>query len=168
MATQVEIHHPNRESAAAKGTRVAVIVLLLISAAIMLVVVIGGWDAIEGAKPVTFAFALVYLVIAFFVVQWHRGVLPLAAALGTLLAIFAAVAGPGWFDRNQVGFTEPAISENVLGLLTLLLVPIQVLLIAFAAQGFLQAWNVEVEVPLGGPRAPGDSASPPGPAATTA
>jgi hypothetical protein len=36
----------------------------------------------------------------------------------------------------------------MLGLLTLLLVPVQVLLILFAMLGFSQGWNVEVEVPI--------------------
>ena len=33
----------------------------------------------------------------------------------------------------------------MLGLITLLIVPVQVLLIAFSMQGFSQEWNVEVE-----------------------
>jgi hypothetical protein len=76
-----------------------------------------------------------------------------------VLLIFAAVAGPAWFDRNKAGFTNPAIGADVLGLVTLLLVPVQALLIAFAMQGFAQAWNVEVERrPDGSTRAVGQTA----------
>ena len=49
------------------------------------------------------------------------------------------------FDRDKTGFTDPALDEGVLGLLTALVVPVQILLIAFAMSGFRQAWNVEVE-----------------------
>ena len=34
--------------------------------------------------------------------------LPVAAVLAVLLAIFALVAGPGWFDRDKAGFAQPA------------------------------------------------------------
>jgi hypothetical protein len=71
-----------------------------------------------------------------------------------LLGIFALVAGPGWFSRDKAGFEEPALSAGLLGVLTLLIVPVQVLLIAFAMRGFNQGWNVEVERRVTGSRAP--------------
>jgi FtsH-binding integral membrane protein len=83
--------------------------------------------------------------MAWFVAQWNRGVLPVAAALAILLLIFAAVAVPGWYDRNHSGFAQPSINAGVLGLITALLIPVQVLLIAFSMRAFNQAWNVEVE-----------------------
>jgi hypothetical protein len=141
----VRIEHPNRRKAASKLTRAIVVVLLLVSAFLMTVVTIGGWDVLQGAKAVQIAYIAVYVVIAFFVLRWSRGVLPLAAALAIMLLIFAAVSAPGWFDRDKPGFADPAIDEGILGLLTALLVPIQLLLIAFAMSGFRQAWNVEVE-----------------------
>jgi len=141
----VTIEHPNRDKASSKATRGTVILLLLVSAALVLIVTIGGWSALEGAKAVQIGYVAVYLVIAFYVARWNRGVLPLAAALAIILLIFAAVAGPAWFDRDKAGFTDPALSSDLLGLVTLLIVPVQVLLIAFAMQGFAQQWNVEVE-----------------------
>jgi hypothetical protein len=111
----------------------------------MLIVTVGGWDELQGAKPVTVGYILVYLIIAFYVAQWNRGVLPVAAALAIILAIFAAVAVPAWFDRDAHGFAQPSIDAGVLGLVTALLIPVQVLLIAFAMRAFNQAWNVEVE-----------------------
>ena len=141
----VTIEHPNRRKAASKLTRAIVMVLLLASAAVVAIVTVGGWDTLQGAKSLQVAYIVVYVVLAFFVLRWSRGVLPLAAALAIVLLIFAAVAAPAWFDRDQPGFADPAIDEGLLGLLTALLVPLQILLIAFAMSGFQQAWNVEVE-----------------------
>jgi presenilin-like A22 family membrane protease len=143
----VRIEHPNRAKAASKLTRLIVVLLLLVSAFLVTVVTIGGWDVLQGAKALQVAYIVVYLVIAFFVLRWSRGVLPLAAALAIVLLIFAAVSAPAWFDRDKAGFTDPTIDEGILGLITALLVPVQILLIAFAMSGFRQAWNVEVERP---------------------
>ena len=147
----VRIEHPNRRKAASKLTRVIVVLLLLASAFLVTVVTIGGWDVLQGAKALQIAYIVVYLVIAFLVLRWSRGVLPVAAALAIVLLIFAAVSAPAWFDRDKPGFTDPAIDEGILGLLTALLVPVQLLLIAFAMSGFRQAWNVEVERPVDEP-----------------
>ena len=147
----VRIERPNRRKAASKLTRVIVVLLLLVSALLMAIVTVGGWDVLQGAKALQIAYIAVYLVIAFFVMRWSRGVLPLAAALAIVLLIFAAVSAPGWFDRDKPGFADPAIDEGILGLVTALLVPVQLLLIAFAMSGFRQAWNVEVERPVAEP-----------------
>lgn len=141
----VVIEHPNRAKASSKATKAMVLLLLLVSVALMLIVTIGGWDELQGAKPVEIAYILVYLIMAFYVARWNRGVLPLAAALAILLLIFAAVAVPGWFERDDTGFAQPAIDAGVLGLVTALIIPVQVLLIVFALRAFNQAWNVEVE-----------------------
>jgi hypothetical protein len=90
--------------------------------------------------------------MAFYVGRWNRGVLPVAAALAVLLAIFAAVAVPGWFDRDAEGFRSSAIDADVLGLVTAIIIPVQLLLVGFAMRGFNQAWNVEVERTAPAPR----------------
>jgi len=146
---EVNVVRPNRDKAASKATKAIVVLLLLVSAALILIVTLGGWNKLAGMQPVDIAYFLVYLIMAFYVARWNRGVLPIAAALAIILGIFAAIAGPEWFDRDKTGFTDPALPAGVLGLLTLLIVPVQVLLIAFAMRGFQQAWNVEVEVPEG-------------------
>jgi hypothetical protein len=84
--------------------------------------------------------------MAYFVSRWNRGVLPVAATIAILFAVVAAVAGPAWFERDKEGLDNPALEPSMLGLLTLILVPVQLLLIAFALRGFQQQWNVEVEV----------------------
>jgi hypothetical protein len=155
----IVIERPNRAKASSKATRSVVVLLLLVSIGLMLIVTIGGWNVLEGAKILQVAYIALYLLFAFYVVRWNRGVLPVVAALAIVLLIFAAVAGPAWFDRDKSGFTNPAIGADVLGLVTLLLVPVQALLIAFAMQGFVQAWNVEVERrPDGSTRAVGQAA----------
>jgi hypothetical protein len=141
----VVIEHPNREKASSKATKAGVLLLLVASVVLVAIVTIGGWKALEGAKLLQIGYILLYLVMAFFVARWNRGVLPVAAALAIILLIFAAVAAPEWFARDKTGFTNPALDENVLGFITFLIVPVQIFLIAFAMRGFQQAWNVEVE-----------------------
>jgi hypothetical protein len=143
--TGVIITHPNRDKPVVQATRATVVVLLLVSAALTLIVTIGGWSLLEGAIPIQIAYIAVYLAFAFFAMRWNRGVLPISAALAVLLGIFAAVAGPGWFSRDKSGFAQPTLNSGLLGLLTLLIVPVQMLLVAFALRGFSQGWNVELE-----------------------
>ena len=139
------LDRPNRRKASSKATKAIVCLLLVASAVIMIIISYGGWDTLEGAKPLQIAYIVAYLGMAFLVMRWNRGVLPLAAALAIILLIFAAVSGPAWFDRDKAGLTDPTLDEDILGLLSLILVPIQILLIAFALRGFQQSWNVEVE-----------------------
>jgi hypothetical protein len=141
----VILDHPNREKASSKAARAIVVLLLLVSVALMLVIAIGGWDFLVGAKALFVAYILVYLVFAYYIARWNRGVLPVIAAFAIVLGIFAALAGIAWFDRDKEGFDQPPIDSGVLGLVCWLVVPVQVLLIIFCAQGFAQAWNVEVE-----------------------
>lgn len=139
------IEHPNREKAANKATKAVVVLLLLASAALVFIVTVGGWNALQGAKVVGLAYGGLFVLLAYYVWRWSRGALPVSAALAIIMLIFAAVSGPGWFDRDKTGFTNPAIPSSALGLITLLLIPVEALLIAFAMRGFSQAWNVEVE-----------------------
>src|SRR5205823_7707309 len=120
----------------------------------------GGWSKLEGMKPVNFVLCIAYLIIAYYIwARWSRGLLPMAAALAILLLIMAVIAGTGlsgtsWFDRTNSGFGaaqtvfgSPGLSPDVLGFFTVLLIPVQALLIIFAMIGFSQGWNVELEVP---------------------
>ena len=142
---RVTITHPNRDKPVVQATRATVILLLLASAALVLIITVGGWNVLAGMIPVDIAYVIVYLVLAYYASRWNRGVLPVASALAVLLLIFAAVAGPGWFERDKTGYAEPGLPAGLLGLLTLLLVPLQILLVAFAMRGFQQGWNVELE-----------------------
>jgi presenilin-like A22 family membrane protease len=141
----VIVTHPNREKPVVQATRATVVLLLLVSAALVLIVTAGGWNVLESAIPIQIAYIAVYVVFAFFAARWNRGVLPIAAALAVLLGIFALVAGPSWFARDKSGFAHPGLNAGLLGVVTLLIVPVQMLLIAFAMRGFSQGWNVELE-----------------------
>src|SRR5215213_7253434 len=126
-----EIRHPNRELPENKRTKSVLAFLLLVTAGLVALITIGGWDKLEGAKPVNIFYVLVYLLFAYYVARWNRGVLPVATALSVVLIIFAAVAAPAWFSRDKAGFDSPPLPENLLGLLTLALIPLAVLLIVF-------------------------------------
>jgi len=141
----VIVTHPNRSKPAVQATRMTVVLLLIVSAVLILIVTIGGWSTLEGDIPILLAFAIVYLLMAFFTGRWSRGVLPMAAALGLLLLVFAMVAAPSWFARDKAGFAEPALPASLLGVITLAIIPVQILLIAFAMRGFSQGWNIELE-----------------------
>jgi presenilin-like A22 family membrane protease len=137
------VRHPNRDKPESKQTRAIVTFLLLISAVILIVIAIGGWEFFQGAKPVTVFYILVYLLFAYYTSRWNRGVLPVVSALSVILIIFAAVAAPAWFAREKDGFDSPPLPENLLGFLTLSLIPLALLLIVFAMRGFQQQWNIE-------------------------
>jgi hypothetical protein len=152
--------YPNRDKPAAKSAKAAVILLLVVSVVLMLIVTIGGWSKLQGLKPLNFFACFLYLVIAFLVARWNRGLLPIAAAIAVLLLIVSVIAGTGysgtsWFDRNHAGFAAAkllfggkGLSPDTLGLVTLLIAPVQALLIMFSMYAFGQGWNVEQEVPI--------------------
>ncbi len=144
--SDIVIVHPNRRGAEARATKAAVILLLVASAVVTLIITVGGWSKLEGAQIWAVFYILIYFVMAYLVLQWNRGILPVAAALAILFAVVALVAAPAWFDRDKAGFVDPALPPGILGLLTAILVPLQILLIAFAMRAFAQKWNIEVEV----------------------
>jgi hypothetical protein len=152
--------HPNRDKAICKTTKAIIVLILFVSIGLMLIVTFGGWSKLQGLKPINFAWCLLYLVIAYYTWRWNRGVLPIAAAFAILLLIVSLIAGTGaagtsWFNRSHSGFASAhsifgggGLDPNFLGLVTLLLAPVQLLLIVFAMRGFAQGWNVELEVPI--------------------
>ena len=152
---------PNREKAASKAMKAVVVAILLVSVALLLIVTIGGWSKLEGMKPLNFLWCIAYLILAFYIfVRWARGMLPIAAGLAILLLMIALIAGLGlsgtsWFDRSDEAFAAAqslfggnGLSAKTLGTVTLLIVPVQALLVLFALRAFAQGWNVEQEVPI--------------------
>jgi lysylphosphatidylglycerol synthetase-like protein (DUF2156 family) len=140
------IWHPNREKGGSKATKAGTILLLLACAALTAIITIGGWASLEGAQVISIFFIIVFLLMAFFVARWNRGVLPLSAAFAIVLLVFAAIAAQGWFDRDSSGFDNPGLPPGLIGLLVLILIPVSFLLIVFAMRGFSQKWNVEIEM----------------------
>ena len=139
------LEYPNRDKASSKTVKAVVVLLLLVSAGLVLVVTVGGWEALQGSKVLTIVYIGLYVLLAFFIARWRSGMLPVAAALAIVLLIFAAVSGPEWFSRDKDGFNDPALAASILGLITLIIVPVQLLLIAFSMSGFRQNWQTEVE-----------------------
>jgi hypothetical protein len=172
--------HPNRDKAICKITKLVIVGILLASVALILILTIGGWSKLQGMKPVNFFWCFLYLVLAFYILRWSRGLLPIAAALAILLVIIAAIAafgldGTSWFDRNHDTFAAPhslfggsGLTPDVLGTIPLLLIPVEVALIIFAMIGFSQGWNVETEVPEEEARRRGSKPIARGPEAATA
>jgi hypothetical protein len=147
-----ELWRPNREKAQSVTTKAVIVLLLLATAAICLLVTIGGWSLLEGGAGmglICMVYVLLYLFFAVMVARWSRGVLPVAAALSILLLIFAAVAAPSWFARDKSGFNTALLPDTLIGLLLVILIPLQVLVIAVAMIGFNQEWSVEEERPIG-------------------
>jgi lysylphosphatidylglycerol synthetase-like protein (DUF2156 family) len=142
---ETRIRHPNREKSSSQVTKAFVALLLLASAALITIVTIGGWSALQGAQFLAALYIIVYLVMAYFVMKWSRGVLPMAAAFGIGLAVFAVIAAPGWFYRAHSGYADPGLPPRLLGLLTILLAIVELILIIAALIGFSQKWNLEVE-----------------------
>ena len=151
-----EVWRPNREKAQTKTTKAIVALVLLVSAGLLVVITIGGWTRLEGTSVaiMTLLWAALYVVFALLVARWNRGVLPVASALAIILAIFAAVAAPGWFARDKPGLSPPPLPDDRIGLLTILVVIVQLLLIAVAMVAFSQNWHVEEERPVGGVPSP--------------
>jgi hypothetical protein len=154
-----ELWRPNREKAQSKTTKAIVILVLLVSAGLLVVITIGGWPRLESASVafISLAWAALYVLFAFLVSRWSRGVLPVASAAAIILAIFAAVAAPDWFARSKDGLSPPPLPDDLLGLLTIIVVPVQLLLITVAMIGFNQEWHVEEERPVGGVPLPGEN-----------
>ncbi len=146
-----ELWRPNREKAESKTMKALIAFVLLISAALLLIITLGGWDRLLGASvgAMSLIWAGLYILFAFLVMRWSRGILPVIAALAVILAIFAAIAAPDWFARSKDGLESPALDEDLLGTLTVILVPVQAILIIVAMIGFNQEWHVEEERPIG-------------------
>jgi hypothetical protein len=153
-----ELWRPNREKNESKATKVLVAIVLLASAALLLIITLGGWERLQGPSVgvISIAWAALYILFAILVIRWNRGILPVAAALAVLMLIFAAVSAPGWFARDKDGLTSPAIPEELIGLLVVIVIPVQLLLVAVAMYGFNQNWHVEEERPVGGGPRPHD------------
>ena len=141
------IYHPNREKAASKATKAIVVLLLLATAGLVLIITAGGWHNLQGAQIVSVLYIIVFCVMAYYVARWTRGLLPLAAALAIILLVFAIIAAPGWFDRDATGYNHSGLPPGLIGLLCLILIPVEFLLIAFSMRAFAQKWNIEIEMP---------------------
>src|SRR5215475_1085166 len=158
-----ELWRPNREKAGNVTTKFVIVLLLLATAALAALVTIGGWSLLKGGSGmglVCIVYVIIYAVFAYRVARWGRGVLPVAAALSMILAIFCAVGANSWFSRDKSGFDEALLPASVIGLLVIVLGLLQIALIVVALYGFNQEWHVEEERPIGSGEDYGAGASP--------
>lgn len=151
------VTYPNRERSSSHAFRALTVLALLVSALVILAMAFGGWSAMEGLLPIDIAWGLIYLVMAWYVRKWARGLLPIAAALAALMLTFAAIAltgytGVAWSDRTGVYgqihnvLGSGGFSSGVMDFLTVVVIITQVALIAVALQAFGQHWNIEYEM----------------------
>ncbi len=143
-----ELWRPNRAKAASQTSRFAVMLMLLLSTFLILVVVLGGWSILVGGSTfgiIGIIMALVYVLLAVMVFRWSRGALTLTIAFAVLLAIFCAVGAGSWFARNKPGFAEAALPTELLGIIVLILIPVQLVMAVVASIAFTQEWHVEEE-----------------------
>ena len=140
------ITHPNRDKPVVQATRATVILLLLVSAGLVLIVTIGGWNVLESAarsrSPTSSS------------ISCSRSTRPAGTAACCRWPPCSRCCSrssrwspaPAWFARDKTGFEQPDyLNAGLIGVLTLLIVPVQILLVAFAMRGFSQGWNVELE-----------------------
>jgi lysylphosphatidylglycerol synthetase-like protein (DUF2156 family) len=147
-----ELWRPNREKAGNVTTKFVIALLLLATALLAALITIGGWSLLKGGSGmgiVCIVYVIIYLVFAYRVARWGRGVLPVAAALSMILAIFCAVGANSWFARDKAGFDEALLPSTLLGTLVVILGLLQLVVIAAAFYGFSQEWHVEEERPIG-------------------
>jgi hypothetical protein len=147
-----ELWRPNREKARSITTRYALALLLAATAVIAALVAITGFSLMTGGSGmavICLIFALLYAFFAFLVARWIRGILPVAASLSTILAIFCATGANSWFARDKAGFEEGLISSTLIGTLVVILMLLQFAIVFLALYGFNQNWHVEEERPIG-------------------
>jgi lysylphosphatidylglycerol synthetase-like protein (DUF2156 family) len=158
-----ELWRPNREKAGSVTTKFVIVLLLLATAALAALITIGGWSLLKGGGGmglVCAIYAILYAFFGFLVSRWSRGILPVAAALSMILAIFCAVGADSWFARDKAGFDEALLPSALIGTLVIVLGLLQIVLIAFALYGFNQEWHVEEERPIGSGEDYGAGATP--------
>ena len=158
-----ELWRPNREKAGSVTTKFVIALLLLATALLAAVITIGGWSLLKGGGSmglVCVIYVVLYAFFAFLVARWNRGILPVVAALSTVLAIFCAVGAGSWFARDKSGFDEAALSSSLVGTLVVILGLLQIVVVIAAFYGFSQEWHVEEERPIGSGEDYGAGAAP--------
>jgi lysylphosphatidylglycerol synthetase-like protein (DUF2156 family) len=147
-----ELWHPNREKADVVTTKFVIAFLMLATSVVAFLITIGGFSLLSGGGGmglVCLIFALLYAFFSFLVARWSRGILPVAASLSTILAIFCAVGANSWFARDKAGFDEALLPSSLIGLLVIVMLLLQIVLVVACFYGFSQDWHVEEERPIG-------------------
>jgi hypothetical protein len=152
-----ELWRPNRAKASSLTTRFVVALLQIVSAVLMAIITLGGWSILNGAGLwgiITLIIAALYVILAIMTFRWSRGALTLTVALTVFMLIFSTIGFESWFARDKPGFSEAALPTDLLGLLTIVMIPVQIALGIAASIAFRQEWHVEEERPIGSGDAP--------------
>jgi len=158
-----ELWRPNREKAESVTTKFVLVLLLAATAAIAALVTITGFSLLTGGGAmgvICLIYAALYAFFAFLVFRWSRGILPVAAALSMILAIFCATGADSWFARDKAGFEKALIPTPLIGTLVVVLILLQLVTIAVCLYAFNQNWHVEEERPIGSGEDYGAGATP--------
>ena len=158
-----ELWHPNREKPSSLSMRLLIVVLLLVAAALMVIVVLGGWSILTGGATwgiISLLLAGLYCVLAYMVWKWSRGALALTTAVSVILLVLFSTGVGSWFARNKPDFSEAALPSELLGMLVVVLIPLQAAITVATAIGFRQNWYVEEERPIAGETGSGQKGEP--------
>jgi hypothetical protein len=139
------------------------VLLLAATATIAALVTITGFSLLTGGGAmgvICLIYAALYAFFAFLVFRWSRGILPVAAALSMILAIFCATGAGSWFARDKAGFEKALIPTPLIGTLVVVLILLQLVTIAVCLYAFNQNWHVEEERPIGSGEDYGAGAAP--------
>lgn len=124
--------------------RAVVILTIAVSTGLMALISLLGWDMFQQARTFQLIFMAINVIFIIQILRWSRGVLPMAAGLATIVAIFGGVSVSSWWARDSAGYNDASLS-GTLGTLTLLMVIVQGVVIVLAIAAFTQNWQIEVE-----------------------
>jgi len=147
-----ELWRPNRAKASSQLMRFVVMLLLIVSIALMLTIILGGWAVLNGGGywgTISLGIVAFYVILTILVGRWSRGAITISVAVAVLMLIFAAIGFESWFSRDRAGFSEAALPSDLLGLLTFLMIPVQIALAVASSVAIKQEWHVEEERPIG-------------------
>ena len=119
-----------------------------------------GEAAYSTVAIMTLGWALLYVVFALLVMRWSRGRASGGGGAGGDHDHLRRRRGRRLVRTRQARGRIPALPEDLLGLLTIIVIPVQFLLLVVAMIAFNQQWSVEEERPIGG--APPAGGVPPG------
>src|SRR6476660_5390265 len=125
-----ELWRPNREKTESITTKFVLFFLLVATSAIAFFITITGFSLMTGGGGmgiVCLIYAALYAFFAFLVFRWNRGILPVAAALSMILAIFSATGADSCFARDKAGFEDAMIPVTLIGLLVIILAILQLI-----------------------------------------
>jgi len=147
-----ELWRPNREKSRSITTKFVLVLLLAATTVVAALITVTGFELMIGGggmSIICLIYVLLYAFFTFLVLRWNRGILPVIAALSTILAIFCITGVDSWFAREKSGFDEGLISSSAIGVLVIVLLILQLVVVAVSLYAFNQNWHVEEERPIG-------------------